>query len=182
MPYLAFHIAKLPRRPAGSGEWSAEVAAFEVAMVKFFVEAADLLGVPKSVASIYGVVFAAAQPVSFSEIEASLEISKGSISQGLRVLRGVGAIKEVSAASDRAELFVPDLELRKLALRFMEQRLAKHLAAGSDRIGDLKRAVPTGNRAAAKELTRRLQSLQKWHTRVRQLLPVVKTFLKLTPG
>jgi DNA-binding HxlR family transcriptional regulator len=67
-------------------------------------------------------------------------------------------------------------------LRFMEQRLAKHLSAGSERIGKLKRAVPAANKVAAKELTRRLQSLQDWHTRVRQLLPVVKTFLKLTPG
>ncbi len=165
-----------------SGERSSEVVAFEAAIVEFFVEAADLLGVPKSVAAIYGVIFAAPQPVSFSEIEASLEISKGSISQGLRVLQEVGAIKEVSAASDRAELFVPDLELRKLALRFMEQRLAKHLTPGAERIGELKRAVPAANKVAAKELTRRLQSLQDWHTRVRQLLPVVKTFLKLTPG
>ncbi len=165
-----------------AGDRADEIVAFEVGVVDFFVNAADLLGVPKSVAAIYGVVFAAAQPVSFSEIEASLEISKGSISQGLRVLREVGAIKEVSTANDRSELFVPDLELRKLALRFMEQRMAKHLTAGSERIGALKRAVPAANKVAAKELTRRLQSLQDWHTRVRQLLPVVKTFLKLTPG
>lgn len=182
MPDQTLSVSLSSKELPGSGARSAEVVAFEAAVVDFFVEAADLLGVPKSVAAIYGVVFAAAEPVSFAEIEARLDISKGSISQGLRVLREVGAIKEVSAASDRAELFVPDLEMRKLALRFMDQRLAKHLTAGSDRIGDLKRAVPAANRVAAKELTLRLQSLQDWHTRIRQLLPVVKTFLKLAPG
>lgn len=76
----------------------AENVAFEERVVSFFVEAADLLGVPKSVAAIYGVIFASPVPLSFSDVEARLDISKGSISQGLRVLREVGAIRLASGA------------------------------------------------------------------------------------
>lgn len=111
------------------GDRDPTVVAFEGQVVDFFVDAADLLGVPKSVAAIYGIVFASPEPLSFAEIEARLDISKGSISQGLRVLREVGALKEVSADADRAELFTPDLEMRKLASRFLEKRLEQQLEA-----------------------------------------------------
>ena len=65
------------------GDRPADVVAFEAATVDFFVDAADLLGVPKSVAAIYGVVFASPVPLSFADIESHLGISKGSVSQGL---------------------------------------------------------------------------------------------------
>ena len=38
------------------GERADSVVAFEGQVVDFFVDAADLLGVPKSVAAIYGIV------------------------------------------------------------------------------------------------------------------------------
>ena len=73
-------------------ERSASVVGFEEAVVDFFVDAADLLGVPKSVAVLYGIVFASPQPLSFADIQARGTLSKGSVSQGLRVLREMGAI------------------------------------------------------------------------------------------
>lgn len=170
-------------RPLGSGlvlaaDRDADVVAFEAALVDFFVDAAGLLGVPKSVAAIYGIVFASAEPLSFAAIEARLDISKGSVSQGLRVLREVGAIKEVSSESDRVELFEPDLEMRQLVLRFLEQRLQRQLDAGKGRLNSLARAVP-GGKVAADILRQRLKYLQSWHDKARALMPMAKTFLKL---
>ncbi|MBA4135852.1 MAG: hypothetical protein C0518_00890 [Opitutus sp.] len=49
-------------------------------------------------------------------------------------VREVGALKEVSTAADRAELFMPDLEMRKLVGRFIESRLEKQLTAGRTRL------------------------------------------------
>lgn len=156
----------------------ADAVAFERAMVDFFVDAAELLGVPKSVAAIYGIVFASPVPLSFADIEARLDISKGSVSQGLRVLREVGALKEVSTPADKAELFEPDLELRKLVARFLENRLAKQLADGGNRLTVLNKTIP-GKGSDAAELKRRLKSLQDWHSKAKALLPLAKTFLKL---
>ncbi len=163
------------------GDRPEHLVAFESQMVDFFVEAADLLGVPKSVAAIYGIIFASPQPLSFAEIESRLDISKGSVSQGLRVLREVGAIKEVSGETDRAELFTPDLEMRKLIARFLENRLNKQLDAGSSRLTTLQKALPASRSADAEVLRERLKSLQAWHSKARQLLPVAKAFLKLSP-
>lgn len=149
-------------------------------MVDFFVDAAELLGVPKSVAAIYGIVFASPVPVSFADIESRLDISKGSVSQGLRLLREVGAVTEVSTAADRAELFTPDLEMRKLIERFIEQRLQRQLESGKGRLKTLVQGAAAFDAAGQKVLRQRIQKLQQWHDRSRALMPVVKTFLKLT--
>jgi DNA-binding transcriptional regulator GbsR (MarR family) len=154
------------------------VVAFERQVVDFFVSAADLLGVPKSVAGIYAIVFASPRPLSFADIEARLDISKGSISQGLRFLREIGAVKEVSAAADRTELFAPDLELRRLVGRFIESRLEKQLIAGNSRLTALGKSVP-GKGADAAELKKRLQSLSDWHSKARTLLPLARAVLKI---
>ena len=163
-------------------ERSASVVGFEEAVVDFFVDAADLLGVPKSVAVLYGIVFASPQPLSFADIQARGTLSKGSVSQGLRVLREMGAIKEVSAPADRSELFTPDLEMRRLIQRFLEQRLEKQLAAGKSRLGDLQRSLPNLEKSDAETLRSRIKQLQSWHEKARALLPIARTFLKLAPG
>jgi DNA-binding transcriptional ArsR family regulator len=190
------------------GDRSADIVAFEAAMVDFFVDAAELLGVPKSVAAIYGIVFASPVPLSFADIEARLDISKGSISQGLRVLREVGALRamslelgagsselgsgdlklkagssklEAATPSARGVLYQPDLELRKLVGRFLENRLQKQLTSGSTRLTSLTKAVPGRNGEAA-VLRDRLKQLQNWHSKARALLPIAKTFLKLGAG
>jgi HTH-type transcriptional regulator, glycine betaine synthesis regulator len=163
-----------------AGDRADDVVAFERSVVNFFVEAAHLLGVPKSVAAIYGIVFASATPVSFAEIEERLAISKGSVSQGLRVLRDMGALQEVSGKEDRVERFVPDLELRKLVQRFIEHRLQEQLEAGKSRLHGLAELVPTSDEGDEAMLRKRLKHLQTWHDKARAVLPVIKTFLALT--
>ena len=71
--------------------------------------------------------------------------------------------------------------MRKLIQRFLENRLQKQLAAGGTRLESLVKTVP-GQGDDAAELRRRLKSLQDWHAKARELLPVAKTFLKLTSG
>jgi DNA-binding transcriptional regulator GbsR (MarR family) len=162
-----------------AGDRASEVIDFEEQMVAFFIDAADLLGVPKSVAAIYGIVFASPEPLSFAEIEARLSISKGSVSQGLRVLREIGALKEVSAPQDKTERFTPDLELRKLIDRFIENRLQKQFEAGRRRLKALSAgagAFPNGAHATMKQ---RVKKLQQWQDRAKGLLPVMRAFLKL---
>jgi DNA-binding transcriptional regulator GbsR (MarR family) len=149
-------------------------------MVDFFVDAAELLGVPKSVAAIYGIVFASPQPLSFADIESRLDISKGSVSQGLRVLREVGAVKEVSTPADKAELFEPDLEMRKLVGRFLESRVERQLETGKGKLNALNQATSAFANGQQKALRQRIQKLQQWHDRTRALVPLVRTFLKLT--
>lgn len=162
------------------GSRSESIVAFERAVVAFFVETAELLGVPKSVAAIYGICFSSAEPLSFADIGARLTISKGSISQGLRVLRQAGALKVRSSQDHRVDRFEPDLELRNLMLRFLDHGLSRHLNEGGARLTEIEDAIPDNIGAAAKILRSRIGSLQTWHNKGRALLPLIKGFLKLT--
>jgi DNA-binding transcriptional ArsR family regulator len=184
-----------------AGNRPSDQVAFESAVVDFFVDAADLLGVPKSVAAIYGIVFATAEPLSFADIAARLDISKGSVSQGLRVLREVGALIEApnsqpqtpsarllrdgsqhEAQSSRPIVrYAPDLALRKLIARFLENRLQKQLEAGKGKLTALKRAFPASRNGDVKLLRDRIAALDNWNAKARALLPVARTFLRLTP-
>lgn len=170
----------MPAAPThhGSVRPAAELR-FEQEVVGFFVRTTEVLGVPKSVAAIYGVIFASARPLCFAEVEERLELSKGSTSQGLRLLVGIGALRTVAVAGDRREHYTPDMELRKLIARFLENRLQAQLVAGEAQLSEIIQRVPAADPAAAAQLNRRLKNLQTWHVKARALLPVAKTFLKL---
>lgn len=170
---LTWRLVRPDGRPA-------DVVAFEESLVGFFLEAAEVVAVPKSLAAIYGVCFASPEPLSFSEVRNRLGLSAGSVSQGLRILQEMGALKVVTTAPDRREFFTPDLELRKLVVHYIEDRLQKQLEAGRDRLQSIAKSIPAGRNGSAKTLHGRLKTLQKWHDKTRALLPVVKTFLKLT--
>jgi DNA-binding transcriptional regulator GbsR (MarR family) len=155
------------------------VVAFEAELVAFFIDAAEVLGVPKSVAAIYGICFASAEPLSFANIQERLRISQGSISQGIRVLKEIGALRVVGT-HDRREYFAPEIELRRLATRFIEERLEKQLKAGKQRLQSIKTVVPDEDNSSTRELKARLSYLQTWHDKARGIIPLAKTFLKLT--
>ena len=157
-----------------------EIVAFEVTVVSYFLDAAALLGMSKSLAAIYGACFASSQPLSATELKERLNLSVGSICQGLRLLRGVGALVEASVPGDRSERFEPDIELRKLILHYLEHRVEKQLKVGKKRIRDIRATIPRHDAAAAKKLALRVKSLDGWHRKSRALLPLVKGAFRLT--
>lgn len=182
--------AKVPSSPEGqraselrtlvlAGDRAPASVAFETDVVDFFVRAAELLGVPKSLAAIYGIVFASPTPVSFSDVCVRLDLSKGSISQGLRVLREVDAVQEVSAKEDPTELFIPNLEMRQLIGRYLAARLDPQLNSGRKRLDTLEKHLSSFGATERKSLGSRLRKLQTWHSKTCALLPLVRTFLKV---
>lgn len=172
------------------GDRPAEIVRFESDMVALFADAATLLGVPKSVAAVYGILFASPEPLSFSEISARLNFSNGSVSQALKALREIGAIR---AAAQRSQLpapssqlassrasFEPDTEMRRLIQRFLEQRLETQLTRGKTRLNALQGAVSAFAPSDRKVMEQRLKKLCRWHDRTRAMMPVIRTFLNLS--
>lgn len=153
---------------------------FEVAVVSYFIDAADLLGVPKSLAEIYGICFASSDPLGLAEIKARLDLSAGSISQGVRFLLGIGALNDVSVTGERHSRYEPDVELRKLILHYLENRVENQLDAGQERIRTIQNSLPRVSPAATKLLAARIESLEGWHSKSRALLPLIKGALRLT--
>lgn len=144
------------------------IVAFEEEVVGFFIESANLLRVPKSLSAIYGICFASPDPLSFTEVQARLDLSAGSISQGLKVLRQVGALKIVRTELDSREFMTPDLELRRLIQQWIAELLQRQLTAGQGRLATIAKRLPGGRSLYAKELRRRIKLLQGLHELRRQ--------------
>jgi len=56
----------------GSPDASPTLAPWEVAMIDSFVRAAALIGLPRSIGEIYGLLYCSPGPLTFDEIEARL--------------------------------------------------------------------------------------------------------------
>ena len=127
-----------PSLASGSGSASAALTLGETEVIAMFVQMTQVLGVPRSLGEIYGLLFATPQPLAFQDIADRLNLSKGSVSQGLRFLRTVGAIQPVVVAGDRREFFEPVVELRALVGGFLRERLNPQLETWGTRAKALK--------------------------------------------
>jgi DNA-binding transcriptional ArsR family regulator len=81
--------------------------AHEIELTDFFVRMAAIIGVPRSVAEIYALLYASPEALDFDHIQGRLGISKGSVSQGLKFLRDHEMILALKAPGSRRERWQP---------------------------------------------------------------------------
>ncbi len=151
---------------------------FEGECVAFFAEIVQLFGIPKSVGEIYGLLYASPQPLGFTAIVERLEISKGSASQGLQLLRSLGAIKEAEQkeGTNRGVSYEPELSLRQLLTGILRERIAPTAGAGADRLKHLKQLAVQSPAHSAFYLDR-VSQLTTWSKRLRTVLPLLSALL-----
>lgn len=147
--------------------------------VEFFVSFVQVFGLPKSIGQIYGLLFIAEEPLSMDDIADSLRISKGSASQGLGLLRTLGAVTTAStpAPNDRREHFVADLNVSRIVTHFFEDRFRPCLDRGEQLLDSMVELA--GDNALKPDSSRlqRVRALQKWQTRGRTILPLMLRWL-----
>lgn len=189
------HSSQLTARSLSLSQGEREVIAI-------FVQMAQTLGAPRSLGEIYGLLFATPEALAFQDIAERLNLSKGSVSQGLRFLRAVGAIKPVVVAGDRKEYFEPVVELRALVGGFLKERINPQLEEWGARAKALKiedfekpegrnlKPELAGNADvevpgfqspsssdAPKLIAARLEKLKTWQKRANTVLPMVEKLL-----
>ena len=114
-----------------------QLSTMETAVIDVFVSAVKLIGLPKSVGEIYGLLFSSPLPLALDSLVRRLSISKGSASQGLKVLRSVGAVRLVYVAGDRRDHYAAETELKKLVAGFIREELQPRLDSGTERLSHL---------------------------------------------
>jgi DNA-binding transcriptional regulator GbsR (MarR family) len=110
---------------------------------------------------------------------ARLEISKGSVSQGLKFLREIGAVKEVEIEADRRTHYEAVAELRQLAGRFLRDQIGPRLAGSEARLKRLAAATKELSAAEQEHVSSRVTMLQSWNKNTRRVLPLA---IKLLGG
>ena len=61
----------------------------ELDIIQMVVDFGRIIGLPRSVCEIYGLLISALQPVAMEEICSRLSLSLGSVSQGLKLLNRI---------------------------------------------------------------------------------------------
>ena len=151
----------------------------EVQVIDLFVRGVKVLGLPKSVGEIYGLLYISPVPLALDTLVERLRMSKGSASQGLKFLRNLGAVKPVYVAGDRRDHYEAQTELKKLVAGFMKGELQPHLEDGSQRLEQLQNLVSDGQGGSEHDefYRSRISKLSSWQARGSELLQLVEDLL-----
>lgn len=158
--------------------YPAGLTALQRQVVDFFVDGVRVLGLPRSLGEIYGLLFISPAPLSLDDLVRDLGISKGSVSQGLRTLRTLGAVREAMGNGDRRTYYEPAVDLKKLVGGFIREQVRPHLDSGKTKlqsIADI--ASQTADPVEREFLTERIERLESWMKRGGQVLPVLQKML-----
>src|SRR5882724_1857468 len=142
----------------------------EVEIIHLFVQFAKALGQPRSVAEIYGLLFAFHQPLAMDTLIERLNLSKGSASQGLKYLQDLGAVRTVYVAGDRRTHYEAVAELRNLAARFLRQEILTHFEDSETRLDRIATAAQKLSGEEKKHAVARVKMLRSWEKNGRRVL------------
>ncbi len=158
---------------------SADLSPVEVGVIDFFVSAVKVIGMPKSLGEIYGLLFISQAPLTLDQLTRRLSMSKGSASQGLRLLRTFGAVRAVYQPGDRRDHFTAEIQLKRLVAGFMREEILPRLGHGEDRLNHLTRlseSLPEKQDSAFQR--ERLAKLNRWAERSREVIPLLSGLLE----
>ena len=151
----------------------------ELEIVSIFVRLADLLNLPKTVGEIYGLLFISEAPMCLDDLMNKLKISKGSTSQGLKILRSFGALKKIYIPGDRKDYYLAEDSLRKIANGFANEQIQPHLESGSERLEYIRGLIIEDDKLNKKFVKEKIKKLESWEAKANMFLPLA---LKLIGG
>ena len=146
-------------------------------VIALFVRMAGELNLPRSVGEIYGLLFISTQPLCLDDCRIRLGISKGSTSQGLKILRSFGAVRTVYIPKDRKDYYVAESSLRKIVSGFASEQIHPHVVEGKERVAHLRTLLMEHEGEERDELNSRIDILENWQTRAEKLMPFILKFI-----
>lgn len=146
-------------------------------VVGLAMRAGQILGLPKSVGAIYGLLYLSPKPLTMEEIMGRLRISLGSASQGLRQLRSFKAVRPVYVPGARREHFEAEDQFRKLIGNFLDDEVTAQLELAGERLGGLSKLIVHEPAANHEWLRQRLEKLENVNANARRLLSLMARFL-----
>lgn len=150
----------------------------EKEVVDIFVRIAGVLSLPRSVGELYGILFISPEPMCIDDLMLKLKISKGSTSQGLKILRSFGAVNPVYVAGDRRDFYAAEAELRKIVAGFVNEQIRPHLDNGKARMARIEGLINAEEPGRKEFIAERIDRLQGWQKRAGALLPFALNFIK----
>lgn len=151
----------------------------EVEAIEMFINFLRLIGLPKSVGEIYGLLFVAPRPLAMDQIMERLDISLGAASQGLKLLRSFGAVRVVYERGDRRDHYVADLELSRFATVFIKEELQPRMEMAAERIRRMEESLAQLPAKERRVTEQRIERLKHWIDKGQKIIPWLVRFMKL---
>ena len=143
-----------------------QLAPAQISMIGNWVELAENLGIPRSLAQIYGLLFTSARPLDAQACAEILQISRSSAGQGLKTLKDLGAIRSTFEIGNRSEHYAIEPDLGVLIKNILEGRLKP---AFDKFFGDVEQLADSQSGALTHFLHERIRKLQRWEDKLARL-------------
>jgi DNA-binding transcriptional regulator GbsR (MarR family) len=157
---------------------TAALTSLERQVVDVFIDGVRVLGLPRSVGEIYGLLFISQEPLSLDDLVTRLGMSKGSASQGLKALKGLGAVHDCEIEGARRTHYEAASDLKKLAGGFIREQVRPHLESGQLKVGLLQEAISEEEDPELQKFyDERVDKLEGWMKRGRMVLPMLQKIL-----
>ncbi|MFA5688365.1 MAG: hypothetical protein WC959_04365 [Kiritimatiellales bacterium] len=153
----------------------AVLSALEKEVVDVFVKVAAIVNLPRSVGELYGILFISPEPMCISLLMKKLNMSKGSTSQGLKILRSFGAVNTVYIPGDRRDFYEAEAQLKKIVGGFINEQLRPHFENGKERIQQMEQLA---KQSGEEFFIERIDRLKGWHKKAAMLAPFAASFAK----
>lgn len=173
MPIAALQVSGFKSQVSSSRPLSE----LEIEAIDLFISFMKLIGLPKSVGEIYGLLFVSGEPLNAEQITERLQISTGAASQGLKLLRSFGAVRSVYVPGDRRDHFSADLDLSAFATAFIKEELNPRLEHASERIQRMETLAMELEGEERDAAFRRIERLRHWMERGQKMMPWLLKFL-----
>lgn len=152
-------------------------SSLEQNVLDLFGQFSKALGYPKSIGEIYGTLYLSETSMSMGEIVDRLEISLGSVSQGLKVLKSLEAISVRHSDSARKDLFAAETDFGRFLSCFLKDRVQPEMQT-------VQMTIERIRRQASRELefepgmAERIEGIQGIYALLAELVPAVKVVLE----
>ena len=159
---------------------SQDLSELEQQVIAVFVDGVKVLGLPRSIGEIYGLLFISPHPLSLDDLVTRLDISKGSASQGLKTLRGLGAVREANAEGlpGRRTHYEAATELKRLVGGFIREQIRPHLESGRNKVAQLDQVIGELETEEERRFAQdRVERLDQWMKNAGKVLPVLQKIL-----
>lgn len=147
--------------------------------IDFFVRMMSIMGLPRSVGEIYGLLYFSTKALSMEQICTKLGMSIGSASQGLKTLRNLKAVKSSYIPGKRKDYFSAETEFRRLFSNFIRDEILPHLESASQRIEVIEKNTMKYSEDEKKFYEIRIEKLKRLTKAGKKLLPALAGLLKL---
>ena len=140
----------------------------------------QLIGFPKSIGQIYGLLMFADKPMSSEDIGLALAVSKATISNSIRQLSSWGVIRQVWVHGDRKDHYEVIEDFKAVIRAAMEDVLKPRIQSSGQRIERIETFLEeerdTGEVTSDlyKLRKRRLKSMTKYQQTIAKTLPMLE--------